>query len=100
MGRDRPPARRPPPPRHHRGAGPWVVRRDRPAAPADGRDLTDGAWHHPSDRRGAGRYVGGVSTLIFGAFVPQGWKMELASIDGAAAKWAKAVEIAQLAEQL
>src|SRR5690554_6180239 len=57
-------------------------------------------WHHPSDRRGAGRYVGGVSTLIFGAFVPQGWKMELASIDGAAAKWAKAVEIAQLAEQL
>lgn len=41
-----------------------------------------------------------MSTLIFGAFVPQGWKMELASIDGAAAKWAKAVEIAQLAEQL
>ena len=32
--------------------------------------------------------------------MPQGWKMELASIDGATAKWAKAVEIAQLAEQL
>ena len=38
--------------------------------------------------------------MIFGAFVPQGWKMELASIEGAAAKWAKAVEIATLAEQL
>src|SRR3954470_7125654 len=40
------------------------------------------------------------SDVMFGAFVPQGWKMELASFDGAAAKWAKAVEIAQLAEQL
>lgn len=38
--------------------------------------------------------------LIFGTFVPQGWKMELASIDGAAAKWAKSVEIAKLAEDL
>jgi F420-dependent oxidoreductase-like protein len=38
--------------------------------------------------------------VIFGAFIPQGWKMELASIDGAAAKWAKAVEIAVLAESL
>ncbi|MGH9272490.1 MAG: LLM class flavin-dependent oxidoreductase, partial [Ilumatobacteraceae bacterium] len=38
--------------------------------------------------------------LVFGAFMPQGWKMELASIDGAAAKWDKAVEIAQLAEEL
>ncbi len=38
--------------------------------------------------------------MIFGVFVPQGWKMELASIDGGAAKWAKAVEIATLAEQL
>jgi F420-dependent oxidoreductase-like protein len=36
----------------------------------------------------------------FGAFIPQGWKMELASIDGAEAKWAKSVEIAQLAEEL
>jgi F420-dependent oxidoreductase-like protein len=36
----------------------------------------------------------------FGAFVPQGWKMELASIDGAEAKWAKALEIALLAEEL
>src|SRR5215218_6591101 len=38
--------------------------------------------------------------VMFGAFVPQGWKMELAGIDGAEAKWAKAVEVAQLAEQL
>ena len=32
--------------------------------------------------------------------MPQGWKMELAAIEGAAAKWDKAVEIAILAEQL
>jgi F420-dependent oxidoreductase-like protein len=38
--------------------------------------------------------------VIFGAFLPQGWKMELSSIDGAEAKWAKAVEIAVLAEEL
>src|SRR5262245_8810607 len=38
--------------------------------------------------------------LTFGVFVPQGWKMELASIDDPQAKWAKAVEIAQLAEEL
>ena len=38
--------------------------------------------------------------MIFGAFLPQGWKMELAAIDGAEAKWAKAVEIAVLAEEL
>ena len=38
--------------------------------------------------------------IVFGAFMPQGWKMELAGIDGAAAKWATAVEIAQLAERL
>jgi F420-dependent oxidoreductase-like protein len=40
------------------------------------------------------------SRVIFGAFVPQGWKMELSGIDGADAKWAKAVEVAQLAERL
>lgn len=34
----------------------------------------------------------------FGVFVPQGWKMELAGIDGAQAKWGKAKEIALLAE--
>src|SRR6185369_2463752 len=34
----------------------------------------------------------------FGVFIPQGWKMELSGITGAEAKWAKAVEIAQLAE--
>ena len=38
--------------------------------------------------------------IIFGAFIPQGWKMELASIDGAERKWAKTVELALLAEQL
>src|SRR3954452_9511149 len=38
--------------------------------------------------------------LQFGAFIPQGWKMELAGITGAEAKWAKAVETAVLAEQL
>src|SRR3954452_23745421 len=36
--------------------------------------------------------------VTFGVFIPQGWKMELAGITGAEAKWAKAVEIAQLAE--
>ncbi len=41
-----------------------------------------------------------MSELIFGVFMPQGWKMELSSIEGAEAKWAKAVEIAVLAEQL
>jgi F420-dependent oxidoreductase-like protein len=38
--------------------------------------------------------------LTFGVFIPQGWKMELASIEDPQAKWAKAVEIAQLAEEL
>jgi F420-dependent oxidoreductase-like protein len=38
--------------------------------------------------------------IVFGAFMPQGWKMELAGIDGAAAKWDRAVAIARLAEQL
>jgi F420-dependent oxidoreductase-like protein len=38
--------------------------------------------------------------IVFGVFVPQGWKMELAGIDGAVEKWNKAVEVAQLAERL
>ncbi|WP_334144031.1 LLM class F420-dependent oxidoreductase [Rhabdothermincola sp.] len=38
--------------------------------------------------------------MIFGTFVPQGWKMELAGIADPQGKWAKAVEIAELAEQL
>jgi hypothetical protein len=38
--------------------------------------------------------------LTFGVFVPQGWKMELLSIEDPQAKWARAVEIAQLAEEL
>jgi len=45
----------------------------------------------------AGAQAGNV---IFGAFMPQGWKMELAGIDGAEAKWAAAVAIAQHAEEL
>src|SRR5947209_18411838 len=38
--------------------------------------------------------------MEFGAFIPQGWKMELASITGAEAKWDKAVETARRAEEL
>ena len=38
--------------------------------------------------------------LTFGVFIPQGWKMELASIEQPVDKWAKAVEIAVLAEEL
>ena len=38
--------------------------------------------------------------LTFGVFVPQGWKMELSSIADPQDKWAKAVEVAQLAEEL
>ncbi len=37
---------------------------------------------------------------LFGVFVPQGWKMELAGIEGAENKWSKTVEIAVLAEEL
>jgi len=40
------------------------------------------------------------SHIIFGVFIPQGWKMELVSITDPRAKWNKAVEIAQLAEKL
>jgi F420-dependent oxidoreductase-like protein len=36
----------------------------------------------------------------FGVFVPQGWKMELSSIADPQDKWAKAVEVAVLAEEL
>jgi F420-dependent oxidoreductase-like protein len=39
-------------------------------------------------------------TPIFGAFIPQGWKMELASIPDPQDKWQKAVDIAVLAEDL
>jgi F420-dependent oxidoreductase-like protein len=38
--------------------------------------------------------------VIFGVFMPQGWKMELSSIDGAASKWQTAVDIAVRAEEL
>jgi F420-dependent oxidoreductase-like protein len=38
--------------------------------------------------------------LIFGAFMPQGWKTELATFDGAEAQWDAAVRIAVLAEEL
>jgi F420-dependent oxidoreductase-like protein len=38
--------------------------------------------------------------MIFGTFIPQGWKMELVGIDDPQAKWAKAVELAVLADEL
>ena len=38
--------------------------------------------------------------LTFGVFVPQGWKMELASIPDPQDKWAKAVEVARVAAAL
>jgi F420-dependent oxidoreductase-like protein len=38
--------------------------------------------------------------IVFGVFMPQGWKTELAAIDGAGDKWNRAVEIAVLAEEL
>ncbi|MGA0878314.1 MAG: LLM class F420-dependent oxidoreductase [Ilumatobacteraceae bacterium] len=38
--------------------------------------------------------------IIFGVFIPQGWKMELVSIPDAADKWAKTVEVAELADRL
>jgi F420-dependent oxidoreductase-like protein len=41
-----------------------------------------------------------MSKIIFGVFMPQGWKMELASIEGASAKWQKSVDIAVRAEEL
>ena len=37
---------------------------------------------------------------VFGVFIPQGWKMELAGIDGAEEKWRTAVDIAVRAEEL
>jgi F420-dependent oxidoreductase-like protein len=41
-----------------------------------------------------------MSDLSFGVFVPQGWKMELASIEDPQAKWQRAVETAVRAEEL
>ncbi len=38
--------------------------------------------------------------VLFGMFVPQGWKMELSSIPDAADKWAKTIEVAEAAERL
>ena len=37
---------------------------------------------------------------LFGVFIPQGWKMELAGIEGAQAQWQTSVDIAVLAEKL
>ena len=37
---------------------------------------------------------------IFGVFIPQGWKMELAGIEGAQAQWQTSVDISVLAEKL
>jgi F420-dependent oxidoreductase-like protein len=38
--------------------------------------------------------------MIFGVFVPQGWKMELSSIDDPQQKWAKTLEVAKLVDSL
>ena len=37
---------------------------------------------------------------MFGAFVPQGWKMELVGIPDPEEKWAVTVEVAELADEL
>lgn len=41
-----------------------------------------------------------MSTWQFGAFAPQGWKTELAGIDGAAAQWQRCLDVSVLAEAL
>lgn len=41
-----------------------------------------------------------MTALKFGVFIPQGWKMELVGIADPQDKWAKAVEISVLAEEL
>jgi F420-dependent oxidoreductase-like protein len=41
-----------------------------------------------------------MSDLTFGVFIPQGWKMELASIEDPQAKWQRAVDLAVRAEEL
>ena len=41
-----------------------------------------------------------VGKVLFGMFMPQGWKLELSSIDGAVAKWQTAVDIAVRIEEL
>ena len=41
-----------------------------------------------------------MAQVTFGTFIPQGWKMELVSLEDPQDKWAKAVEISVLAEEL
>jgi F420-dependent oxidoreductase-like protein len=41
-----------------------------------------------------------MTAITFGTFIPQGWKMELSSIEDPAAKWQRAVDIAVRAEEL
>ncbi|MFZ9383498.1 MAG: LLM class F420-dependent oxidoreductase [Ilumatobacteraceae bacterium] len=38
--------------------------------------------------------------ILFGVFAPQGWKMELAGIEGDEAKWSRTVTVARLADEL
>jgi F420-dependent oxidoreductase-like protein len=41
-----------------------------------------------------------MTPLIFGAFVPQGWKTELASIGGAEQQWQRTLDVARRIEEL
>jgi len=73
----------------HDGAVPAAARRDESATPSvDQASVCSGAMDAD------------LTELQFGVFVPQGWKMEFASIENPADKWAKAVDIAVLAEEL
>src|SRR5512133_1317103 len=38
--------------------------------------------------------------VMFGAFIPQGWKLELASVGGIEAQWATTIDVAVRAEAL
>src|SRR4051812_10660000 len=41
-----------------------------------------------------------MSGVMFGAFIPQGWKQELASMGGVEEQWATTIDVAVRAEEL
>jgi alkanesulfonate monooxygenase SsuD/methylene tetrahydromethanopterin reductase-like flavin-dependent oxidoreductase (luciferase family) len=41
-----------------------------------------------------------MADVRFGVFIPQGWKMELSSIEDPQDKWARSLEVATRAEEL